>query len=133
MRRANFQTEFWQRRPAHRSAEPSERKLHIAVADLLRTSCKPGWWWSHIGHGEYRTKETGALLQRMGLKPGMADFLLISPVGVHCWLELKSGTHAELSGAQVLFCNEMRRRGTPYEVARDYNAAEKQLKRWGVL
>jgi hypothetical protein len=69
---------------------PIERRTHIAIADLLRWQAHhKGWWWSHVGSGEYRTEKTGALLKRMGLCPGMLDFLLISPTGRHHWLELK--------------------------------------------
>jgi hypothetical protein len=92
MRRVSYQTDFWQRRPAHRTPPAPERKTHIAVADLLRVACRPNWIWSHIANGEYRTTKTGALLQRMGVRRGLFDFLLISPDGVHFWLELKRGS-----------------------------------------
>jgi hypothetical protein len=68
---------------------PIERRTHIALADLLRAACRPGWWWSHVPSGEHRSERTGGLLKRMGLRPGMLDFLLISPAGEHHWLELK--------------------------------------------
>jgi len=126
------QPDFWKRKPSRLVRAP-ERSTHIAIADLLRTACKPGWWWSHIPSGELRTEATGALLKRMGLKPGMGDFLLVDPVGVHHWLELKRGTDAVLSEGQVQFCNAMRSRGVPYEVSRSFAAAEKQLKKWGAL
>src|SRR5262245_21061519 len=79
------------RRPARRrpSATP-ERRFHIALADRLRAEGRPGWWWSHVPSGELRTKATAALLERLGLKPGMSDFILIAPDGGHHWLELKS-------------------------------------------
>jgi len=109
-----------------------ERRTHIAIADLLRQAAGAGWWWSHIPSGEHRTEQTGALLQRMGLKPGMLDFLLISPAGAHHWLELKRGL-APLTDGQIEFTAELRRRGVPYYIARDYDAAVRQLKLWGVL
>lgn len=133
MRRVSDQSNFWQRRPAHRTPAPIERRLHIAIADRLRTACKPGWWWSCIPSGEYRTEKTGALLQRMGLKPGMSDLLFISPTGQHCWLEIKRDHRAPLTDGQIEFTAELRRRGVPYYVARDYDAAVDQLKKWGVL
>jgi len=127
-----LQSDLWKHRPK-RIARAPERSTHIAIADLLRNGCKSGWWWSHIPSGELRTEATGALLKRMGLKPGMGDFLLVSPAGVHHWLELKRGTDAVLSEGQLLFCAAMRSRGVPYEIARSYEAAEKQLKKWGAL
>jgi hypothetical protein len=91
MTRAAPQPDFWQRLAARRSPPALERRTHIALADLLRVACRPGWWWSHIPSGEYRTEQAGALLKRMGTQRGMLDFLLISPTGEHHWLELKRG------------------------------------------
>jgi VRR-NUC domain len=126
------QLDFWQRRSARRAPRPIERRTHIAIADTLRVACRPGWWWSHIPSGEYRTEKTGALLKRMGTQRGMLDFLLISPTGEHHWLELKRGS-APLTEAQQAFIEHLTRRGVPYYVARNYDAAVKQLKEWGVL
>jgi hypothetical protein len=132
MTRAAPLPDFWQRRPARRAPPPIERRTHIALADLLRVACRPGWWWSHIPSGEYRTEQTGALLKRMGTQRGMLDFLLISPTGEHHWLELKRGS-APLTEAQQTFIEQLNLRGVPWFVARDYDAAVRQLKQWGVL
>jgi len=56
---------------------PIERKLHIALADALRVSVNKDWFWSHIPMGEYRTPATAALLQRMGVRRGLPDFIFI--------------------------------------------------------
>lgn len=109
-----------------------ERATHIAVADALRAACAPAWIWSHIPSGELRTEETGALLKRMGLKPGLPDFLLIDPDGKHYWLELKRGK-APLTVAQTEFGVAMMERGVPYAVARSFNEAIAQLRDWGAL
>lgn len=122
---------FWQRRRS--MPAPLERRIHIAVADRLRAECQPHWWWSHIGHGEKRSAETAALLQRMGLKPGLFDFLLISPAGVHHWLELKRDHHAAVTAGQEDFTAMLRERGVPFRIARSYDAAIEQLQQWGAL
>jgi hypothetical protein len=132
MTRAIPQPDFWQRRSARRAPPPIERRTHIALADLLRHTCRPGWWWSHIPSGEHRSEKTGALLKRMGTQRGMLDFLLISPTGAHHWLELKRGS-APLTEAQQAFIEQLTRRGVPWFVARNYDAAVQQLKQWGVL
>jgi hypothetical protein len=129
---ATPQRNFWKRLPVRRLSPAPERRTHILVADLLRHTSRPGWWWSHIPSGEYRTPETGALLSRMGLRRGMADFLLISPTGVHHWLELKRG-NAPLTDEQHLFMNGLFARGVPHYVARSYDDAVHQLKLWGAL
>ena len=132
MTRAAPQPDFWQRRPARRAPPALEVRTHIALADLLRIWCKPGWFWSHIAHGGRRSEATGRLLQRMGLRPGLFDFLLISPAGDHHWLELKRG-NAPLTEGQERFAEMLRSRGVPYCIARDYDAAVRQLTEWGVL
>ena len=132
MTRATPQPDFWHRRSAGRAPLPIERRTHIAIADLLRIACRPGWWWSHIPSGEHRSEQTGALLKRMGLKPGMSDFLFVSPIGQHCWLELKRG-RAPLTEAQQAFAEHLRACGTAHHVARCYEDAVNQLKEWGVL
>jgi hypothetical protein len=123
---------FWQHRPARRAPPPIERRTHIALADLLRVACRPGWWWSHVPSGEHRSERTGGLLKRMGLQRGMLDFLLISPAGVHHWLELKRGS-APLTEAQQAFIAQLDSRAVPWAVCRDYESAVRQLKAWGVV
>jgi VRR-NUC domain len=124
------QPTFWQRR--RRPPQPIERHTHIAIADLLRLTAKPGWLWSHIPLGEHRSEKTGALLKRMGTKAGLLDFLLIAPTGQHYWLELKRG-NAPLTDAQQAFIEQLDQRGVPWFVARDYESAVNQLKEWDVL
>ena len=60
-------------------AEPSERASHIAVVDWANWAS--GMWPElrgliHVPNGEYRPSKTGALLKRLGAKPGVPDFLL---------------------------------------------------------
>jgi hypothetical protein len=124
--------DFWQRRPAARPAVALERRTHILLADTLRAACRPGWWWSHIPSGELRTEQTGALLKRMGLQRGMADMLLISPIGTHYWLELKRG-NAPLTDGQENFAAMCRDRCVPYQIARSYDQAVAALQQWGAL
>ena len=57
---------------------------------------------------------------------------MISPTGVHHWLELKRG-NAPLTEDQEAFAAALRRCGVPYCVARDYDAAVRLLKLWDVL
>jgi len=114
------------RRPA------PERSTHIAVADMLWKLARPGWFWSTIPSGEYRTEATGRLLKRMGLKAGIPDFLLIDADGCHYWLELKRGK-ASLRPEQLAFANMCHQRDVPHAVARSFAEAEAQLRAWGVL
>jgi hypothetical protein len=110
-----------------------ERRTHIAIADMLWKLGKPEWWWSHIPSGELRSEATGALLKRMGLKPGMGDFLFIGPAGDHRWLELKRQGSGRLSDAQLEFAGMCRSRGVPHAVVHSFREAEAQLREWNVL
>jgi hypothetical protein len=128
---ADRQPDLFTRR-THRPPPPIELRTHIALADLLRWSASPGWWWSHIGHGGHRSQATGALLKRMGLKRGLFDFLLIDPSGKHHWLELKRGS-APLTAEQRAFHAAMIERGVAVAVCRSFEQAAEQLRQWGAL
>jgi hypothetical protein len=126
------QLSLFTRRKAARPPLAIERKTHIAVADLLRVGLKQGWLSTHIPLGEHRDPVTGALLKRMGTKPGWADFVLIDPEGRHYYLELKRGNNP-LSDAQVKFRDDCHQRSVPWAVARSYEEAEAILKGWGAV
>ena len=64
--------------------------------------------WTHIANGEHRSEATGALLKRMGVRPGVPD-LLIAPDGLHCWMEIKRSRGGTLSEAQRQFRDGSRR------------------------
>lgn len=109
-----------------------EFRTHCAVADAMRIGIAPGWIFTHFPAGEKRDAGAAARLKRMGLKPGFPDFLLISPAGVHHWLELKRGS-AALTDAQKAFQLAMNERGVPCAVARSFNEAIEILTSWGAI
>ena len=112
---AAVQLPLFPRGAAAPAPAPIERRTHIAVADLLRIAARKDWIWLHVPNGEYRS--TAALLQRMGVRPGLFDFLLIGPDGRHYWLEIKRAAGGRLSPAQQQFATELERCGVPYAVA----------------
>jgi hypothetical protein len=109
-----------------------ERRTHIALVDTLRIGLADGWWFSHVPNGELRTERTGAVLKRMGAKPGVFDLMLISPTGLVYFMELKRG-RAPLTLAQKVFLAEMDKRGVPCAVARSYDEALDRLSQWGAI
>lgn len=117
----------------HAVLVPLEVQTHVAVADALRIASVPGWLWSHFPAGENRDSATGAKLQRMGLKRGWSDFVLISPSGVHHWLELKRGTRGKLKPEQSEFALHLLNRGVPWAVAYSFDEAVRILTGWGAL
>ena len=100
-----------------RPPPPIERRTHIALCDLLRIACRPGWLWWHTPNGEHRSPATAALLARMGVRAGVSDFVLVGPTGTHHYLELKRGK-APLSEAQKQFLGELAVRDVTHAVAR---------------
>ncbi len=74
---------------------PSEFQMHCTVADFMRRFGDPGWLWTHFPAGELRHPLIGAKLQKMGTKPGWADFLLVSPRGQLHTMELSRKGPAE--------------------------------------
>jgi len=116
-----------------RAPLPKEVQTHVAIADALRVGSLPGWLWTHFPAGEERDEATGWKLKRMGLKPGWPDFLLISPHGLHHWMELKRGPAARLEPAQEELATLMRQRGVPHAVVRSFDEAVRQLTAWGAL
>lgn len=121
---------------------PLEYQTQIAIADALRSACAPGWRWSHFPAGEARPSFMSAKgkrvvpaavkLARMGLQRGWPDLLLISPEGVHHWLELKRGK-APMSEDQEAFRDNALAIGVPWALARSFDEAIAQLVAWGAL
>lgn len=117
-----------------RRAPPAiERRTHIALADVLRRWIKPGWYWTHLPAGEYRTEATGKLLKRMGLQPGLPDFMLISPQGKVHFLELKRRRLGRLTAVQEDFGDLCAGRHIPYALARSFDEGVATFGGWGAL
>jgi hypothetical protein len=76
-----------------------EFSLHIQLADILRRWIDPHWRFTHMPHGEHRSKVTAARLKRMGTTRGWPDFLLIGPGRVF-FIELKRHKLGRLSDDQ---------------------------------
>ena len=124
---------FPDRRRRRRPPQPIERRVHCAVADLLRSVARKDWVWLHVPNGEYRSPATTALLARLGVRAGAFDLLFIAPNGEHRWMEIKRAAGGRLSPAQQRFAAELQRRGVPYAVAGGFDQAVEVLQSWGVL
>jgi hypothetical protein len=123
---------------------PLEFAVHCAVADTLRRWASPNWVWFHYPAGEERNAVTGARLKRMGVKPGLPDFMFFPPgvaVGTACggaastrphFLEIKrrGGRLTEHQAGFALWC---KLNDCPFEVADSYEAAVAILQQWGAL
>ena len=103
------------------------------IADLLRLSLAPGWVWFHPANGEFRDRVAGARLKRMGVRPGVSDFILIAPPDgcVHA-LELKRGG-LKPTPEQLEFLHEVKAAGGHANWASSFDGAVQILKAWGAV
>jgi hypothetical protein len=116
-------------RPKRASPEDA---LQRSVARYLDLVCKQGgFWWTAITNNP-RNAIDGARLNRMGVRRGIADILIIGNVGKAYFLELKS-TDGRQSEAQKAFESTMKKLGCGYAVCRDLDEVEMRVKIWGLL
>lgn len=114
--------------------DPLERELHIAVADTLRKGgLTPGWVWFHPANGEDRRDNTGALLKRMGVQPGVSDLILCAPpYGRFHALELKRRTKKPTE-EQRWFMGAIQAAGGIADWCDNYDDAITILRHWGAI
>jgi hypothetical protein len=129
----NHQLHLFTKRKARKLPPAKEFPVHCMVADLLRLSLSPGWLWFHPANGEFRDKAAAGRLKRMGLKPGVSDFILISPPNgcVHA-LELKR-RGLKPSPEQLEFLNAVLHAGGRSACVDSFDAAVHVLKAWGAV
>lgn len=111
---------------------PTETQLQIAVADLLKWAAVPGLIFFHPANGEFRNIATAKRLKAMGVRPGVADWVLVLPNGVAAFLELKTAT-GRPSSAQAEFCASCMRINTPYRIAYSFEQAKAILLELGAI
>jgi hypothetical protein len=114
-----------------RPRQHPERELQCGLAEYLRWRAYPDVWWTCFPAGERRDASTGALLQRMGLKAGVPDMLILRNGRLH-GLELKAD-RGRLSSAQVSAHAELRRAGAVVGVTKSMDEALGLLREWSVI
>ena len=67
-----------------------EDELTKYAAFVFKRACKKTFW-AHIPNGEKRDKVTAAKLRQMGVRPGVADFILLR-LGLPLAVEIKTLT-----------------------------------------
>ena len=110
----------------------SELALHYAVAELLERCALPGVIHWHTNNSSDNPRH-GAKMKRMGVKPGVADFVVLTPgIKAPSFLELKSKT-GRLSEPQLQFGLEVKLLGCRYEIARTLDEAAEFLTDIGAI
>lgn len=114
-----------------------EAALHRAVVQHLERRAKPGVLWFHVPNGGKRDARTGAMMKRMGVKPGVADILLFranyEDRDVEAFaLELKApgGRPTE---AQIKFASDWEKINGFYCCAFDLDVVLAVLEAWGLI
>jgi hypothetical protein len=128
------QLDLLTRTEARKLLSAKEFDVQCMVADDLNRWLKPGWFASHIGHGEKRDLKAAQRLKRGGLKPGLPDFIIIGPsktCGFH-FLELKRAPN-KLTEEQKAVADVIESAQGKYAVAYGYEAAKAVLIEWGAL
>lgn len=114
----------------------SEYALHVSVADLLTRFAAPGvvWWSTNNNGGGRMSIQAAARLKRLGQRPGVPDFIVLSPTlkNPFCALELKSAK-GRLSPAQTDFAFAVKCLGCRYEIARSIEEATDWLTEFGAI
>ena len=108
-----------------------EQKIHIAIIDHLKIRGVPGLVYWHVPNGGLRTKREASLLKAMGVRPGVADLILVHDGKIFA-LELKApGGRPTLE--QINFCADMERQGAHTAMPSGLDAALSTLESWGLL
>lgn len=109
-----------------------ERAVHIAVAEHLRLRGKPGLVWWHTPNGGSRDVREAAALKRMGVLPGVSDFLMLHN-GKLFSLELKPEVGGRLSEEQMAFLAAVNSAGGYASAARGIDEALRVLQAWELI
>jgi hypothetical protein len=127
------QLSLFTKRAAKKPPPAIERRTHIAIADTLRVGLASGWLWFHPANGELRQLRTAELLKRMGVRPGVSDFILVGPPQgrVHA-LEVKRKGNRPTE-AQIAFLEAVRAAGGLSDWVDTFEAAIGLLREWGAL
>lgn len=86
----------------------------------------------HCPNGAKRDRVTAAILQGMGVRPGVADLGFLLPRGQVAWLELKMPDGKPPSAVQREFAARCRALAHPYAVARTFDEVVTALASFGV-
>ena len=117
---------------ARRSQRRVEQQIQIASVRLFDLDLAAGWRFFHVPNGGGRTKAEAAILKGMGVKPGVADVLFLSPLGLVYMLEFKAPgkTQRREQDEWENWCGSA---GVPYRIAESVDDALRIATEWGAL
>jgi hypothetical protein len=105
--------------------------LQRAVAQYLQMMAPMhGFFWCHYPAGGWRSKAEAGILKAMGVKPGVADILIIKDSRAY-WIELKAPKGRQ-SESQRAFEVAILLNHCPYEVARSLDEVIGICRGWSI-
>lgn len=108
-----------------------EQQIHIAVAQHLRLRGVAGMVWWHTPNGGQRNKAAGGLLNAMGMRAGVSDFIFVHASRIYA-LELKA-EGGRATEAQMQFLSDIDRAGAFTAMPTGLDAALATLESWGLI
>lgn len=111
----------------------SEDNVHHYAVDLLRMLGRRDVIWFHVPNGGHRSKRTAAKMQRLGVRPGVADLCVVFPGGTVGFLELKRPVGGRLGPEQKVFRADCETTGASYAIASTPEEVAEVLAGWGAL
>jgi hypothetical protein len=110
----------------------TELELQKFTVALLKLNAADRVVWFAVPNGESRSARTGAKLKAMGVRPGVADLVIILPGGAAAFLELKA-PGGRPSQHQKVFRTFCELNGAPYAVACSPEEVNEILSDWGAV
>jgi hypothetical protein len=109
-----------------------EADTQRAVCQHLTARPAHGLVWFHPANGGWRHHVEAARFVGLGVKPGVADLILLHNGRFHA-LELKAHGKSKVSKAQKQFIADVKQAGGEAEIAFGLDHALRVLERWQLL
>lgn len=113
------------------SRSMSEDEIMVAIADHINSRRVPGLIAFHVPNGGYRRMQEAVKFKRMGVLPGVSDWVLFYDRELYV-LEVKADV-GHPTEEQVEFMAAVERQGGHAACHRGLKACIHQLERWALL
>ena len=110
----------------------AESRIQCAIVKFLSHALPKTCLFYSVPNGGYGLpKATAARLKREGLRPGVADLVILRQGGWTAYVEVKTDD-GEQSDAQIEFADWCGENGVEYAVVRSIDDVEAALRAWNV-
>jgi len=109
-----------------------ESDIHRAVVQHLTARGARDCVWFHPANGGWRLHVEAARFVGLGVKPGVADLVLLHDAKFHA-LELKAHAKSRVSKAQRQFISAVKQAGGEADIGYGLDDALRKLEAWGLL